>query len=266
VPVTVWIDPPRWPAHSRLWSHVISDQSYDELHDFAARTGIPARSFDGDHYDVPQERYAALVAAGAQPIDGRDLARRLRDSGLRFQKRKGDRPLASYRGVLGPALAAHTLHVVASRVVPPDQTTAAAAVFVRDAQGSMLLVRSVVRDAWGAPAGGRERGESVHECAVREVWEETGLVLDRSALWPCGYERIVFDSQPTADPAFGRWPHRRNHVAVFATTIEAVRPPVRARLDDVDEVEWVDFTEVERRCRDAFWWPLLAASDPWSMQ
>ena len=87
--MAIWIDPPSWPAHGRLWSHVISDTSYDELRAFGAQAGIPLRGFDGDHFDVPQESYDALVAAGARPAGGKELARLLRDSGLRFQKRKG---------------------------------------------------------------------------------------------------------------------------------------------------------------------------------
>ena len=33
--MTVYIDPPIWPGHGHLWSHMISDHSYQELHDFA---------------------------------------------------------------------------------------------------------------------------------------------------------------------------------------------------------------------------------------
>ena len=80
--MTIWIDPPAWPAHGRLWSHLVSDVSYAELHDFAAAQGIPRRGFEGDHYDVPQERYAALVAAGAQEVPGREIVRVLQRSGL----------------------------------------------------------------------------------------------------------------------------------------------------------------------------------------
>ena len=75
--VTVLIDPPRWPAHGRLWAHLVSDVSYDELHRFAAAQGIPARGFDHDHYDVPDEKYHQLIAAGAVPVDSRELLRRL---------------------------------------------------------------------------------------------------------------------------------------------------------------------------------------------
>ena len=251
--MAIWIDPPSWPAHGRLWSHVISDSSYDELHAFAVRAGIPARGFDGDHFDVPQESYDALVAAGARPIGGKEVARLLRDSGLRFQKRKGERPLAAYRNVLPNVEAGHRLHLVASPLATPDELTCAAVAFVSDAEGALLLVHTVARKAWGAPAGGREPVESVLECATREAWEETGLRLEPSALRRCGYERVTFDAAPV-----GRWPNRRNYVAAFAVLLGETRPPVAPRDADVDAAEWVSRSEAHRRCRGEFWWPLFA--------
>lgn len=83
--MTILIDPPFWPAYDRLWSHLVSDASYEELHEFARRTGLPEHLFDGDHYDVPQERYDAVVSAGAQEVSGSDLIRRLIGSGLRIR-------------------------------------------------------------------------------------------------------------------------------------------------------------------------------------
>jgi hypothetical protein len=85
--VTVYIDPPTWPGHGRLWSHLVSDTSYAELHEFAARLGIPRRAFERDHYDVIAERYAGAIAAGAQPVSTREIVARLRASGLRRRKR-----------------------------------------------------------------------------------------------------------------------------------------------------------------------------------
>ena len=93
--MAVLIDPPHWPAHGRLWAHLVSDTSLAELHEFAARVGLPRRGFDADHYDVPAERHADTVAAGAQPVAGRELLRRLQASGLRRPKRHSDRLLAS---------------------------------------------------------------------------------------------------------------------------------------------------------------------------
>ena len=82
----ILIDPPDVPAHGRMWSHLASDASYGELHDFARMLGIPERGFDRDHYDVPAERYGDVVAAGATPVSSRELVSRLLVAGLRRRK------------------------------------------------------------------------------------------------------------------------------------------------------------------------------------
>jgi len=72
-----------------MWSHLASDVSFEELHAFAARAGIPRRGFDGDHYDVPAEAYDDLVAVGAVPVRSRELVQSLVRAGLRRRKRPG---------------------------------------------------------------------------------------------------------------------------------------------------------------------------------
>ncbi|GHI06839.1 hypothetical protein AQI88_39220 [Streptomyces cellostaticus] len=84
--MTVYIDPPAWPGHGRMWSHLVSDVSYDELHLFAAELGVPQRAFERDHYDLPAHRYADAVAAGAVEVSSREVVRLLRASGLRRRK------------------------------------------------------------------------------------------------------------------------------------------------------------------------------------
>jgi predicted metal-dependent HD superfamily phosphohydrolase len=86
--MAVYLDPPLWPAHGTHFSHLISDASLEELHTFAAAAGIPERAFDGDHYDVAEARYGALVEAGAIPVEGRVLVRKLIASGLRIPARR----------------------------------------------------------------------------------------------------------------------------------------------------------------------------------
>ncbi|KRE79272.1 DUF4031 domain-containing protein [Arthrobacter sp. Soil763] len=86
--MAVYLDPPLWPAHGTRFSHLISDSSLEELHAFARAAGIPERAFDGDHYDVAEARYDALVAAGAVPVEGRVLVRKLIGSGLRIPARR----------------------------------------------------------------------------------------------------------------------------------------------------------------------------------
>lgn len=86
--MTLLIDPPNAEGHGRLWSHLASDTSFEELHSFARSLGIPERGFDRDHYDVPAEWYDDVVAAGAEPVSSRELIARLHASGLRRRKRR----------------------------------------------------------------------------------------------------------------------------------------------------------------------------------
>lgn len=84
--MAILIDPPAWPAHGTIWSHLVSDTSYDELHAFARRLGFPRRSFDLDHYDVSAANYDRAVALGALPVSGREVVHRLRNTGLRVRQ------------------------------------------------------------------------------------------------------------------------------------------------------------------------------------
>jgi len=74
-----------------MWSHLVSDVSYDELHAFADGLGVPRRAFERDHYDIPAHRYADVVAAGAVEVSSREVVRLLTESGLRRPK---GRPVA----------------------------------------------------------------------------------------------------------------------------------------------------------------------------
>ncbi len=84
--MTVYIDLPEWPGHGRMWSHMISDVSYAELHTFASDLGIPLRAFERDHYDVVDDRYESAVRAGAQPATSREIVALLHAAGLRRRK------------------------------------------------------------------------------------------------------------------------------------------------------------------------------------
>ena len=61
--MAVMVDPLREYPHVRWsvkhWCHLAADSGFDELHAFARRLGIPARGFQGDHYDLPPELRAA---------------------------------------------------------------------------------------------------------------------------------------------------------------------------------------------------------------
>lgn len=91
--MAILIDPPAWPAHGTLFSHLVSDESHEELHNFARQAGVSPRAFDLDHYDVPMHMYDDLVRLGAVPVRSKELVQRLIASGLRRRKHRSAREL-----------------------------------------------------------------------------------------------------------------------------------------------------------------------------
>jgi hypothetical protein len=84
--MTILVDQAVWPWRGRWWAHLVSDDSYDELHAFAARLGVPRRAFQGDHYDIHAELRVVAIEMGAEAVDARILVRRLRAAGLRLRR------------------------------------------------------------------------------------------------------------------------------------------------------------------------------------
>lgn len=85
--MTILVDPAIWSFRGRKWAHLVSDVSYDELHDFAEQLGIPRRAFQGDHYDVPTEYRERAIELGASAVTSRELLKRLKAAGLRQYRR-----------------------------------------------------------------------------------------------------------------------------------------------------------------------------------
>jgi 8-oxo-dGTP pyrophosphatase MutT (NUDIX family) len=96
--------------------------------------------------------------------------------------------------------------------------------------------------AWTPPAGARRTGESIQECARRELREETGLELDCSGT-SCG----------TSD-----W-------AVF---VAEATPETEIHLDDEhDRFEWLSLEEAVARCLPArVGEMLLAVAETWDQE
>jgi 8-oxo-dGTP pyrophosphatase MutT (NUDIX family) len=253
--VTVWIDQPIWPAHGRLFAHLVSDVSYEELHVVARAAGLHPRAFEGDHYDVPEERWRRVVEAGAMPTNGIDLARRLNASGLRLRKRKGDRGLARLLDVPFPN-GSSDIDLVASEAPIPQDQVFAALVFIRDRRGDFAAVHSVRRAEWGSPGGWRDGDETPLENAVREAFEETGIRLRHSRVFPCGYERFTPRTDDNViDP-------KVPYLQVYRTRLDDVRPALNHGDEGVHETRWVTPEEYAVLCGHLFWWPLAAEVFP----
>jgi Protein of unknown function (DUF4031) len=94
--VALLVDPLREYPDTGLpfehWCHLVSDASFEELHAFAKRLGIPRRFFQGDHYDLPAHLRARAVQQGAEPVTTRELlARMAGPRGERARRRSGGR-------------------------------------------------------------------------------------------------------------------------------------------------------------------------------
>ena len=87
--MAVLVDPAVWEWRGASWAHLVSDESFDELHEFARRLGKRRLAFQGDHYDIDTVDRDRAIALGAEPIDSRELVRRLRAADLR---RRDDKP------------------------------------------------------------------------------------------------------------------------------------------------------------------------------
>ncbi|MFD7154833.1 NUDIX hydrolase [Kribbella sp. NPDC059898] len=60
----------------------------------------------------------------------------------------------------------------------PDSLVVAASAVITDDDGRILLIRRADSGNWALPGGALDLGESISDCAVREVREETGLDVE----------------------------------------------------------------------------------------
>jgi ADP-ribose pyrophosphatase YjhB (NUDIX family) len=237
--VPLLIDAPRWPAHGRLWSHLISDTSFVELHAFAELVGLPARSFEGDHYDVPAERFEAVLAAGARAVSMRELVTALHASGLRRPKRKGERVLAS---TFVPDVGSSTggrLDLLASALPAPVTPTRVDVLLLRRRAGtprpSLLLVHDErAGAAWSLPGTTLTAADRLEQAAVHAVSQQTGVHLDPTQLTICGHTHAVGD-----DPSW----------TTYVTTTLAHAAAPRAR--------WLPTGAAPAEVVASPWWPLV---------
>jgi|HubBroStandDraft_1064217.scaffolds.fasta_scaffold48116_5 hypothetical protein len=84
--MSVYVDQPIHRFRQMLMCHMLAD-SPEELHEMADRIGMARKWYQYDastpHYDLPREKRAAAIAAGAVEVARRDLVaviRRIRTS------------------------------------------------------------------------------------------------------------------------------------------------------------------------------------------
>lgn len=111
----------------------------------------------------------------------------------------------------------------------------AVSVFVRDANGRVLLIRRSDNGLWSLPGGGQEIGERVAETAVRETREETGITVDVTGI-------VGVYSDPGHVIEYSNGEIRQQFSLCFRAT------PVGGELtpsDEATDVRWVRRDELE---------------------
>lgn len=119
-----------------------------------------------------------------------------------------------------------------ANIVVPSVTVA-----VQDRRGRILLVHKTDNDLWALPGGGHEIGESISETAVREVKEETGVIVE-----PTGIIGLYTD--PNHVMAYDDGEVRQQFSICFSARLVGGEP--RQDGTETSEVRWVDPVDLDR--------------------
>lgn len=96
----------------------------------------------------------------------------------------------------------------------------------------VLLVHRPKYDDWSWPKGKVDAGETLPECAVREVWEETG------------YHIRLGIPLPSARYTVGK--NLTKHVTYWAAEVRSNQPPQPDNPREIDRAKWVTTTQARR--------------------
>ena len=106
---------------------------------------------------------------------------------------------------------------------------------VFDDAGRLLLIQRSDNHRWALPAGAMELGESITDCAIREVWEETGLKA--TSLTP-------FSLYTTPDHTYtNEWGHTYQHI-VTTFKIDAWEGELQRVTDETVDARWYERSEL----------------------
>lgn len=116
--------------------------------------------------------------------------------------------------------------------------------------GAVLLRLHDKYNYWGAPGGHIDPGEDVNEAALREVWEEVGLIAE--LVGPYGWEKSDSDHNKDLVPPMFVNRHKitdtHDHSAfifVAKTNSREIDPQSKEDIASVTECIWLTKEELE---------------------
>lgn len=125
---------------------------------------------------------------------------------------------------------------------PRPAVTTDCVVITRETESKVLLIQrgnEPYKGCWAFPGGFMEIDETLEECAIRELKEETGLVVTHDEIFPIGtFSRIDRD------------PRGRTISLAFLTLVDA--PISVAAQDDAAKAEWFPVNKVPQLAFDHY--------------
>lgn len=109
-------------------------------------------------------------------------------------------------------------------------------VLVTSRSQALLLKPWLGVNKWSLPGGGLSKGESHNSCAVRELYEETGVKVPESALRDLGEVRHLH--------------YGLRYRAHYFTVELPEPPPVKPRWPEISAARWHDLSDIRGRMLD----------------
>ncbi len=131
------------------------------------------------------------------------------------------------------------------------QRLTSAVVFVHNDRGELLLTRVTSR-GWDVPGGHLEPGESPGQAALRELAEETGLLLPPAALTAAGYVRVHVTG--AHQPGY-RYPYPHSYMAAWSAFTRQTRVQPQPASECV-QTAWFSLVHAREHLQGGPWWPL----------
>lgn len=116
----------------------------------------------------------------------------------------------------------------------------AAGGIVRNRDGQLLMIYR--RGRWDLPKGHLEQGESIEQCAAREIAEETGVEGVHTVSHLC--------TTMHAYDLYGVWELKHTHW--FLAESDTAADTVPQREEDIDEARWLTPAEASEKLKDSY--------------